>query len=113
MGPFHRETHPVTHRMRTNMAKSKPKTSKKTASVEVKHTLSRQLRDVIESRELTAYALGKEAGVDATVVGRFLSGERDLRLATADRIALALGLRLVEVARAGAKARPARPRTEG
>jgi transcriptional regulator with XRE-family HTH domain len=85
--------------MRTSMARSKPKTSKNVAPRENKHTLSRQLRDVIESRGLTAYALGKEADVDATVVGRFLSGERDLRLATADRLATALGLRLVEVAR--------------
>lgn len=99
MGPFHRETHPVTHRMRTDMAESKPKASKKTAPREYKHTLSRQLRDVIESRQLTAYALGKQAEVDATIVARFLSGERDLRLATADRIAASLGLRLVEIGR--------------
>lgn len=74
-----------------------------------KHTLSRSLRDVIESRGLTAYALGKESGVDPTVIGRFLAGERDLRLGTADRLAAALGLRLVEVARPGGRGRPAKP----
>ena len=79
--------------------------TKKPASREGKHTLSRQLRDVIESRGLTAYALGKQAEVDATVIGRFLSGERDLRMATADRIAAALGLRLVEVAQPKGKGR--------
>lgn len=110
MGPFHREENPVSHRMRAFMARSKPKQS---VPREVKHTLSYQLREVIESRELTAYALGKEAGVDATVVGRFLSGERDLRLATADRLASALGLRLVEVAKPRVGVRSPRPKSGG
>ncbi len=79
-----------------------------------KHTLSYQLREIIASRGLTAYALGQEAGVDATVVGRFLSGERDLRLGTADRLAAALGLRLVEVARPGkGRGRPRGPAAGG
>ena len=79
-----------------------------------KHTLSYQLREFIESRGITAYALGKDAGVDATVIGRFLAGERDLRLGTADRIAQALGLRLVEVAaRPARRGRPPKPRPEG
>ncbi len=110
MGPFHGETHPVTHRMRTIMAKSK---HKQPVARETKHTLSCQLREVIESRGLTAYALGKEAEVDPTVIGRFLSGERDLRLATADRLALALSLRLVEVARAVRKTRSSGPAAKG
>jgi hypothetical protein len=38
------------------------------------------------------------------MVARFVSGERDLRLGTVDRIAAALGLRLVEVGRAKARA---------
>jgi transcriptional regulator with XRE-family HTH domain len=59
--------------------------------------LFRQLRDIIASRDLTAYAVGKRAGVDPGVVQRFLTNERDIRLETADRIAAALGLRLVEV----------------
>jgi len=97
------------------MPEPKPKPKAKKAATRVdKHTLSYQIREVIESRGITAYALGKEAGVDATVVGRFLSGERDLRLATADRIAAALGLRLVEVAaRPRGRGRPARPAGEG
>ena len=36
-----------------------------------KHTLSGQLREVIGSRELTAYAVGQLAGVDAAVIARF------------------------------------------
>lgn len=86
---------------------------KKPAPRENKHTLSRSLRDVIESRGLTAYALGQDSGVDATVIGRFLSGERDLRLGTADRIAAALGLRLVEVAKPKGRGRPSKSATEG
>jgi transcriptional regulator with XRE-family HTH domain len=54
------------------------------------------LRRIIASRGLTAYALGKAAGVDAGVVKRFLNGERGLSLATLDKIAAALDLRLVE-----------------
>ena len=66
-----------------------------------KHTISYQLRELAEARGLAPYALAKLAGVDRSVVARFLAGERDIRLETADRIAAALGLRLVEVARRG------------
>lgn len=63
--------------------------------------LTDQLREVIHSREMTAYAVGQLAGVDAGVVQRFLSGKRDILMGTADRIAAALGVRLVETARKG------------
>jgi transcriptional regulator with XRE-family HTH domain len=72
-----------------------------------RHSLSTQLKDIIESRGLTAYAVGRSAGVDPGVVQRFLSGERDIRLETADRIGAALGLRLVELGRK-VRGRPAR-----
>jgi transcriptional regulator with XRE-family HTH domain len=58
--------------------------------------VSRQLRQIITSRGLTAYALGKAAKVDAGVVKRFMNGRRGLVLATLDKIAAALNLRLVE-----------------
>jgi hypothetical protein len=57
------------------------------------------LREIIEARGLTAYAAARMAEVDPGVVSRFLAGERDIRMGTADRLAVALGLRLVEVAR--------------
>jgi transcriptional regulator with XRE-family HTH domain len=63
-----------------------------------RHALSSQLRDIIESRGLSAYALGRQAEVDPGVISRFLAGVRDIRLETADKLARALGLRLVEVA---------------
>src|SRR3954451_3527209 len=77
------------------------------SAVRTKHTLSYQLREVIEARGLTAYAAARLADLDPGVVSRFLTGERDIRLGTADRLASALGLRLVEVGRPG-RARPVR-----
>lgn len=74
-----------------------------------KHTLSYQLRETIESRGLSAYAVGRLAGVDPGQVSRFVRGIRDLKLETADRIAAALGLRLVEVGRSRGKVSKARP----
>lgn len=59
---------------------------------------------------MTAYALGRSAEIDPGVIQRFLNGERDIRLDTAARIALALGLRLVETARGrGRPSKPSRP----
>ena len=80
----------------------------KTRRAPARHSLSSQLLDIIESRNLSAYALGKLAGVDPGVIQRFITGARDIRLETADRIGAALGLRLVEVTprKATARARP-------
>jgi hypothetical protein len=47
-------------------------------------------------RRLTAYAVAQAAGVDIRAGQRFLDAEHDLRLATADKIARAPGLRLIE-----------------
>ena len=71
-----------------------------------RHTICRQLRDVIESRGLTYTELGQLSGVDPTVISRFVAGERDLRFETAGKIAAACNLRLVEV-------EVARPRSRG
>ena len=76
---------------------------------QARHTLSYQLREIVESRGLTAYAVGQLAEVDPGVVSRFLTGQRDIRLETADRLALALGLRLTETGRWTSGARPKRP----
>lgn len=53
------------------------------------------LRQAITDSGLTHYAIGKAAGVQPNMLDRFMSGERDLRLATAGKIADALGYRLV------------------
>jgi transcriptional regulator with XRE-family HTH domain len=56
--------------------------------------ISGPLRDAITTRRLTAYALGKSTGLDARAIGRWLNGEKDLALSSADRLAAALGVRL-------------------
>lgn len=71
--------------------------------------LSDQLREIIVSRGLTAYALGKAAGLAPTVVQRFLNREHSLTLTSADRIAAALGVRLAEVSTRRARPRPELP----
>jgi predicted transcriptional regulator len=59
-------------------------------------TISDQLRTIIRDSGKTAYAVAKMAEIDPGVVQRFLTGERDLRVATLDRIAAALKLRLCQ-----------------
>jgi transcriptional regulator with XRE-family HTH domain len=58
-------------------------------------SLSVCLKKAIKRGHKTSYQLAKEAGVSQIMVSRFLSGERDIRLATADRLAHVLGLKLV------------------
>jgi transcriptional regulator with XRE-family HTH domain len=57
-------------------------------------TVSESIRSEIRSRRLTAYAAAKLAGVDASVLQRFLTGERGLSMRTLDRVCLGLGLSL-------------------
>jgi plasmid maintenance system antidote protein VapI len=59
-----------------------------------KEPISRALRATIRQQELTAYAAAKRAGVSVDAVQRFLNAERGLTLATADKLADALGLTL-------------------
>jgi len=56
--------------------------------------IAEQLRDALSKSELTGYSLGKSAGVDAGQISRFISGERDLTLSTAAKLAAVLGLEL-------------------
>ncbi len=53
------------------------------------------LKNAIEGSNLSVYEISKRAKVAPIVVSRFLSGERDIRMATADRLARVLGLKLV------------------
>lgn len=57
-------------------------------------TISETIRETIRARGLTAYAVAKSAAVSVDAVQRFLNGERGLSLATADKVAAALGLEL-------------------
>ncbi len=54
--------------------------------------ISDALRHAIQSSPKSVYQICKETGISQIVVSRFLSGERDIRLATADRLAKALGI---------------------
>lgn len=52
------------------------------------------LKAAIKASNLTHYAIAKLAGTTPGQIDRFMSGERDLRLETAGKIAAALGLEL-------------------
>jgi hypothetical protein len=56
--------------------------------------MSQALRDALHASDKSMYQIAQEAGVSQIVVSRFLSGERDIRMATADKLAETLGLKL-------------------
>jgi ribosome-binding protein aMBF1 (putative translation factor) len=58
------------------------------------------IRERFAAEGWTAYSLALASGVDASQITRFLKGERDLRLGTAQRLCRALGLDLVSVGEA-------------
>jgi len=67
-------------------------------------SLQGQLRAAIKDSGLTLYAVAKGAGIAYPVIHRFNSGERDLTLETATRLADFFGMRLT---------RPKRPKKGG
>jgi transcriptional regulator with XRE-family HTH domain len=54
--------------------------------------ISDALRHAIQTSPKSVYQICKGAGISQIFVSRFLSGERDIRLATADRLARTLGI---------------------
>jgi len=56
--------------------------------------ISDALRRAILASPKSVYQISKEAGMSQIVISRFVSGERDIRLATADRLAKALGIEI-------------------
>ena len=56
--------------------------------------ISDALRRAILASPKSVYQISKEAGISQIVISRFVSGERDIRLATADRLAKALGIEI-------------------
>ncbi len=69
--------------------------------------ISDQLREAIQGYG-SVYRVAKDSGVSQPVVQRFVSGERDLRLQTADRLAAFFGMELTRPQRKPAL--PARTR---
>jgi DNA-binding phage protein len=57
-------------------------------------TLPERLRATIRNSGKPVYQIARESGVAHPVIFRFLTGERDIRLETAEKLAAALGLRL-------------------
>lgn len=57
-------------------------------------TLPEIIRDAIQRDGRTIYRLAIDSGVNQGVLGRFVRGERDMNLRTADRVCRALGLTL-------------------
>jgi plasmid maintenance system antidote protein VapI len=59
-------------------------------------SLSEQLRERIAAAGPSVYELARDAGVDRSVLSRFLAGKRTITLETADRLAKVLKLRLAD-----------------
>jgi hypothetical protein len=59
--------------------------------------LSQALREALRASDKPIEQLAQDAGVAPIVLTRFLCGERDIHMATADKLALALGVTLAKV----------------
>jgi hypothetical protein len=55
-------------------------------------TLADQLRKAIKANPDSLYRVGKNAGISLGMLTRFMAGERDLRLATVDKLIDGLGM---------------------
>ena len=55
------------------------------------------IRDRVKAEGWSAYSLALASGVDSSVILRFLAGERDVRLATAQKLCAAIGLALMPI----------------
>jgi len=57
-------------------------------------SLSGQLRKAIHDSDLSLYAIAKGAGIAYGVLHHFVSGRRDIRLETADKLVRLFGMQL-------------------
>lgn len=78
------------------------KVSKAKKAIESKPVDPSSLSDVLRAAMIahkggSAYGVAKDSGVTQDSVRRFMIGETDLKLSSADKIATALGLRLVKI----------------
>ena len=64
-------------------------------------SLTEQVRRAARESGLGCCRLARESGMDKSSMSRFLSGERGLLSGGLDRVAAALGLAVVKVARPG------------
>jgi transcriptional regulator with XRE-family HTH domain len=56
--------------------------------------IPQKLRTAIKATGKSVYQVAKDSGVAHPVILRFMSGERDIRLETAEKLAQSLGLEL-------------------
>jgi hypothetical protein len=61
----------------------------------IPRSLTASLKKAMKRSPKSSYRIATEAGISPIMVSRFLSGKRDIRLATADRLAHVLRLKLV------------------
>ena len=59
-----------------------------------RETISARLRTAIQKSGKPIYRIAVESGVPHPSIFRFMSGERDIKLETADKLAATLGLRI-------------------
>ncbi len=57
-------------------------------------SLSETLKQAIRTSNKSVIQIASDAAVSQIVISQFLAGERDIRMATADKLAEVLGLRL-------------------
>jgi transcriptional regulator with XRE-family HTH domain len=57
--------------------------------------ITETLRAAVIDSDKTRYRLSVDSGISQSVLSRFVSGERDLTLSSASKIAAALGLDLI------------------
>ena len=66
-------------------------------------SLTTQLRSAIETSGVTLYRIAKDSGVPYAVVHRFASGERQIKMDAADKLAAYFGMRLTRPKRVSPK----------
>jgi hypothetical protein len=66
-------------------------------------SLTKQLRDAIETSGATLYRISKDSGVSHAVLYRFAAGERQIKLDSADKLADYFGMKLTRPKRVSPK----------
>jgi transcriptional regulator with XRE-family HTH domain len=69
-------------------------------------TLTIALKKAITDSSVSLYRIAKDSGVDASTLSRFMSGERDLQLSTADKLAAFFSLEVAQRTKPARKRRP-------
>ena len=60
----------------------------------ISQSIAESLKQAIRESGRSVYQISKDSGIAQIVIARFLSGERDIRMATADKLARALNMQL-------------------